>query len=57
MDKDLAAIDRQQLMMGLSDRPGQWNDAMAPFRDLLQAQLDALSGESDDGFSAMTAPF
>jgi hypothetical protein len=48
VDKDLAAIASQQTLCGMSDNPGQWRDAMQPFRDLVKAQRDALSGESDD---------
>jgi hypothetical protein len=55
-DKDLAGIASQQMMMRLSDEPGQFRDPMAPFRDLLKAQRDALAGDSDDG-SPMTWKF
>jgi hypothetical protein len=55
-NEQLAGIARQQLLMRMSDKPGQWNDPMAPLKALMKAQRDALAGD-DGGFSAMTAPF
>jgi hypothetical protein len=47
----------QQALMRMSDRPWEWRDPMGPFKDLLKAQRQAISGESDGGFSAMSVPF
>ena len=48
----------QQLMQRLSDKPGQFHDdGLDAFRSLLKAQRQAISGEADGGFSAMSVPF
>jgi hypothetical protein len=45
-------------MQRLSDKPGQFHDdGLDAFRSLLKAQRQAISGESDGGFSAMSVPF
>jgi hypothetical protein len=57
-NEQLAGIARQQLLMRMSDKPGQWrDDGLDAFRSLLRAQREAISGESDGGFSAMSVPF
>jgi hypothetical protein len=53
----LESMAAQQTLTRMSDKPGQWRDPMAPFRDLIKAQRDALAGDDGGGFSAMTAPF
>jgi hypothetical protein len=62
MDSDAAeqnrleSIARQQTLMRLSDKPGQWRgDGLDAFRALLKAQADAVRG--DDGGSPMTWKF
>jgi len=56
MDNDESGTAAQQMMCGMSDKPGQWRDGLDAFRSVLKAQADALRGD-DGGFSAMTAPF
>jgi hypothetical protein len=56
LNNDEAAVAAQAMMNAASGERG-WRDPMAPFRDLIQAQRDALRGDPDDIFCVETQPF
>ena len=49
----LESMAAQQTLMRMSDKPGQWRDPMAPFKALMKAQRDALSGNSEGDYLGM----
>jgi hypothetical protein len=51
----LQSVATQQMLCQLSDSPGQLRDPLAPLRDLMQAQREAMTG--DDVYAPEYGPF